>query len=809
MKENLRRFISLVLACLILLQLPGMAAPVHAEEVSAQAADTLHTAIEKQIRDYAKSINQADADDEAAMAIAKHGVTGGGKKMSVGKNHALTATLMNSNLGLHTVIQNCTAGIKVMQQEHLPSVFVDGGCNWGDHLFSTYVYPAYPPVSEEVLLLTGNTRYSGTYNDYDETLTWVAGFLPIDITITRGNVAADTATYNVSVKFNDRFDFRSDNGSIPKEIASLLGSILFNEFDWVATAEFSVTVANECTHGTENFSLHYDEQNRQMVFDDSFGTNGAQRHDYQSTSGTKTYFELDRAMRLDHDRSWVMEYTVTDPGKFVFSETDTKETTHPYFLNYDRNYLFVPIMQEFASGEYQTGYYGIDLRGKFTYNTTDSYTLKLENVIDSDGSNMIYLTVYNNTIQETVLQPTAMDDYYLIVNSSYILQDSESKELSGRDFVIRYICNKSYHFDSSSLEMKIWENGVDGSSSDYFTEKVTAPTCASEGYTTYTCSLCGYSYDGNFVESLDHQFGEWSESREPSCSVAGEEQRICAACGHAEIRETIFTEHDYVSEVVPSTCAEQGYTLHTCSVCGHSYTDTFVETTAHDMGDWVTTLDATCAAEGEKRRDCANCDYFETEKIEKIAHVYESAVTAPTCTEKGYTTHTCHCGDSYVDSYVDAGHTVVTLPAKTPTATENGLTEGEGCSGCGEVYIAQQVIPAIGSALPAGYQRVNYLESIGEAYIDTGLAALPGDKLILYAAATSSETMSMMGSGSTSASKDRVQAHHVVYRGYTLRFFGQLCDYVSIPVGQMTTFVFDLDKGEGYIDGKLVLDLRL
>ncbi len=39
-------------------------------------------------------------------------------------------------------------------------------------------------------------------------------------------------------------------------------------------------------------------------------------------------------------------------------------------------------------------------------------------------------------------------------------------------------------------------------------------------------------------------------------------------------------------------------------------------------------------------------------------HSYVSAVTAPTCTEKGCTTHTCSkCGDSYKDSYTDAlGH---------------------------------------------------------------------------------------------------------------------------------------------------------
>ena len=39
-------------------------------------------------------------------------------------------------------------------------------------------------------------------------------------------------------------------------------------------------------------------------------------------------------------------------------------------------------------------------------------------------------------------------------------------------------------------------------------------------------------------------------------------------------------------------------------------------------------------------------------------HTYEPSVTAPTCTEQGYTTYTCEYGDSYVADYVDAtGHT--------------------------------------------------------------------------------------------------------------------------------------------------------
>ena len=38
-------------------------------------------------------------------------------------------------------------------------------------------------------------------------------------------------------------------------------------------------------------------------------------------------------------------------------------------------------------------------------------------------------------------------------------------------------------------------------------------------------------------------------------------------------------------------------------------------------------------------------------------HSYTAVVTAPTCTEGGYTTYTCECGDSYVSDYTDAlGH---------------------------------------------------------------------------------------------------------------------------------------------------------
>ena len=89
--------------------------------------------------------------------------------------------------------------------------------------------------------------------------------------------------------------------------------------------------------------------------------------------------------------------------------------------------------------------------------------------------------------------------------------------------------------------------------------------------------------------------------------------------------------------------------------------------------------------------------YASTGRWDKPGHFYESVVTAPTCTKKGYTTHTCAvCGDSYVDSETDiVAHNEVIDAAVEATCTTTGLTEGSHCSVCGEVLKAQENVPTI------------------------------------------------------------------------------------------------------------------
>ena len=223
---------------------------------------------------------------------------------------------------------------------------------------------------------------------------------------------------------------------------------------------------------------------------------------------------------------------------------------------------------------------------------------------------------------------------------------------------------------------------------------VTDPTCSAGGYTTYTCSVCGDSYVGDEVPALDHTFGDWTQTKAPTCIEEGEESRECAACGHVETRAIAKVDHVYEAVVTEPTCTEAGFTTYTCAVCGDSYTADEVAALGHAYGEWTQTKAPSCIEEGEESRVCQNCGNTETRVLEKIDHVYEAVVTAPTCTEKGFTTHTCSvCGDSYVTDEVDAlGH-----DWQTTTVDETCCEAGQiihTCAVCDAEEV--EIIPANG-----------------------------------------------------------------------------------------------------------------
>ena len=312
---------------------------------------------------------------------------------------------------------------------------------------------------------------------------------------------------------------------------------------------------------------------------------------------------------------------------------------------------------------------------------------------------------------------------------------------------------------------------------------LTPPSCTVAGYTTYTCSVCGDTYNDDSVPELGHT-EVIDEAVEPTCTETGlTEGKHCSVCNAVTVAQqsvAALGHTEVIDEAVEPTCTQTGLTegKH-CSVCNAVLTaQETVSALGHRLDSGVVITEPDCVNEGEKLYSCSACDYTETEVIEALGHnmihedaqlptctedgisagsqcsrcdyseglqllpakghtevideaveptctetgltegkhcsvcdavltaqtvveatghSYDPSVTDPTCTDEGYTTYTCHCGDSYIDDYVDAlGHTVVIDPAVKPTCTQTGLTEGNHCSVCDEVFVVREIVSALG-----------------------------------------------------------------------------------------------------------------
>lgn len=132
--------------------------------------------------------------------------------------------------------------------------------------------------------------------------------------------------------------------------------------------------------------------------------------------------------------------------------------------------------------------------------------------------------------------------------------------------------------------------------------------------------------------------------------------------------------HKYAEVVDEKTgdCTTDGYTSYNCE-CGYEFTDV---TTAqgHDYKNTVT--EPSCTEKGYTTHTCSVCgDTYIDGESGGEGHKYNSVETKVTCTTDGYTTHTCSvCGDSYIDGEIKSeGHKYEAETTKEPTCTTTGL----------------------------------------------------------------------------------------------------------------------------------------
>ncbi len=186
---------------------------------------------------------------------------------------------------------------------------------------------------------------------------------------------------------------------------------------------------------------------------------------------------------------------------------------------------------------------------------------------------------------------------------------------------------------------------------------VVAPDCEHSGKKQYTCEICNYIKNES-VKSLGHEFSEWHERKEATCTEAGVKGHYeCLTCHkffnekYEEIKEIVIDKLNHHFVYYPgilSTCSTEGRIgYYKCTMCGKMFNDEMEEVSetvipkkehelseewetnsnehyhkckicgkivdkeAHEFGEWI--------EDGDKAtRECSKCHYQETKTIEPI-----------------------------------------------------------------------------------------------------------------------------------------------------------------------------------------------
>ena len=252
------------------------------------------------------------------------------------------------------------------------------------------------------------------------------------------------------------------------------------------------------------------------------------------------------------------------------------------------------------------------------------------------------------------------------------------------------------------------------------------PTCTSDGYTEYTCSVCNDVYIGNTVTTNGHtpKAAVTEKEVEATCTVAAyhEEVVYCEVCdaeiSRTPVKGTTIPHTEEVIKAVPPTCTEDGWTAGVkCSVCNTVLTAPEVDPSeGHTPKAAVTEkeVEATCTV-AAYHEEVVYCEVCDTEisrtpvKGTTIPHTPKAAViekeVEASCKQAAYHEEVVYCEICTTElsrtpvSGEKLPHSEEAVAGKAATCTEAGLTDGVKCSVCGEFTTAQTVIPAKGHKL--------------------------------------------------------------------------------------------------------------
>ena len=146
-------------------------------------------------------------------------------------------------------------------------------------------------------------------------------------------------------------------------------------------------------------------------------------------------------------------------------------------------------------------------------------------------------------------------------------------------------------------------------------ENVVEPTCTEMGSqdAVFYCLVCGGEWERTEMRTpaLGHRWGAWSQTKAPTCSAAGLEERICKNdASHKETREVAADPDAHAwgawKVTKAATCEAAGLEQRTCAHDASHVEKRAVKATGHKWGAWQTVKKPTALNKGEKRRVCKN-----------------------------------------------------------------------------------------------------------------------------------------------------------------------------------------------------------
>lgn len=267
------------------------------------------------------------------------------------------------------------------------------------------------------------------------------------------------------------------------------------------------------------------------------------------------------------------------------------------------------------------------------------------------------------------------------------------------------------------------------------------PTCTTNGVMTYSCSVCGETFEEG-IESKGHTFTNWKDISFPSCQASGAKERHCTKCnlveysgisetGHSwqsdftidipatcttlgrksihctkcdavkNVSDVSVTGHRYTQWVVtrPATCTEPGSTKRTCTVCGEEKRDV-VPANGHTWSEgYITDREATCEDAGEKSLHCLVCNVRKNiTSISPLGHRYSgwSVTVEPKCQESGMQQRTCsRCHRTETNTLLSLGHNFNLFSIDEPATCITPGKKSKHCSRC-EATSENTIIAATG-----------------------------------------------------------------------------------------------------------------